>query len=223
MRRFQKTAIAILFALSLAPSHAAAFTGIGVGPSVGSDGIGADLFLKPSPFLMLRGGYRYAALDINREIDDIDYDLDVGFSSGVIAADIHPLANGLRVSGGVYLGGRNIELTAMPASPVTIGDQTFTPPEIGVINGVSDWSNAAPFIGIGFNNGANALKRFGFQALIGAMYIGEPDVTLDATGGLLANDPDFLAELDEEERRIEEDLNDFPVLPILSLGMTVRF
>ena len=214
-------AVCSLSLLAATPTHA--FTGVSAGASIGSDGIGPDVIVDVVPLVKARAGFRYASFNLNRTIDDIDYDLDVGFTSGVLGLDLHPVRNGLRLSAGAYIGDRTFVLDAMPASPVVIGDVTFQPAEVGTISGDVEWNSAAPFIGIGFNNGAYAVKRFGFQAMIGAMYMGEPDVNLTATGGLLATDPAFLAELAEEESRLQDDFDDFPVLPILSLGMTVRF
>lgn len=206
-----------------APTAASAGPTPGVGASIGSDGVGADAFLKLNPLLVARGGFRYADFTISREFDGIDYDADIGFTSGVVALDAHPFANGFRLSGGLYLGGRNIDLDATPASPVQIGDVTFTPEQVGTLTGRSEWNSAAPFVGIGFNNGANSLKRFGFQAMLGAMYMGEPDVTLTASDGLLSDDPLFLQQLAEEEEDLADDLDDIQFFPILNLGFSVRF
>ena len=205
------------------PGAAAAQTTLGVGASAGTDGIGADAMLKITPLFVARGGFRYADLSISREFDGIDYDADIGFTSGVVALDVHPLANGLRFSGGLYLGGRNLDLDANPAEPVEIGGQVFTPEQVGTLNGRSEWNTAAPFLGVGFNNGAHALKRFGFQAMLGVAYLGEPDVTLNAEGGLLSDDPVFLAQLAEEEAELNDDLDDIQFYPLLNLGLTVRF
>ncbi len=217
------TIFAAAAAMALAPLLCATAQPLGVGMSAGTDGIGADAMLKLSPLLVARGGVRYADFSIDREFDDIDYDADIGFTSGVVALDVHPFANGFRLSSGVYIGGRDIELRAAPASPVEIGDVVFTPEQVGVLNGRSEWNAAAPFIGVGFNNGAHALKRFGFQAMLGVAYIGDPEVSLDAEGGLLADDPLFQAQLAEEEAELEDDFDDFQVYPILNLGLTVRF
>ena len=213
-------AAAVACALSGA---AAAQTTFGVGASAGTDGVGADAMLKVTPLLVARGGFRYADFSISREFDGVDYDADIGFTSGVVALDVHPLANGFRVSGGLYLGGRNIDLDASPAAPVEIGDLVFTPEQVGMLTGRSEWNAAAPFLGVGFNNGAHALKRFGFQAMLGVAYLGEPDVTLEAEGGLLSDDPLFLAQLAEEEAALNDDLDDIQFYPLLNLGLTVRF
>ncbi|MCK5746332.1 MAG: hypothetical protein KAH44_08955 [Oricola sp.] len=214
---------AITAVLASAPCAAMAQTGFAVGPSVGTDGVGADLFYKAGPFVALRGGFRYADISLTENIDDVRYDLDFGFTSGVAALDLHPFANGFRLSGGAYFSGHKVDLGATPSRPVEIGEETYTPEEVGVLTGRSDWNNAAPFFGLGFNNGLKAEKRVGFQAMIGAAYIGDPEVTLAATGGLLASDPDFQNDIDEEAQRLADELDDFPFQPILNIGFTVRF
>lgn len=217
--------IAALTAIvSIAASGAAtAGTGAATSVSAGTDGIGGDLLYKVNAFVTARGGFRYAGFDFSKTIDGVNYDLDIGFTSGLAALDVHPAANGFLISGGAYFGDRNIGLEATPAAPVQIGNQVFTPQEVGVVNGTSDWNDAAPFVGIGFNNGVNAAKRVGFQAMLGVMYIGKPDVNLEATGGLLANDPTFLAELANEEQNLANDLDDIRFYPVASLGLTIRF
>ena len=220
--RIQIAAAALSIAL-LSPATAMAQTGISVGPSAGTDGIGADVFYKFNPVLAARGGFRYADFNVSHDFEDVRYDLDFGFTSGVAALDIHPFANGFRVSGGAYVSAHKVDLGATPSRPVEIGDRTYTPQEVGTLTGQSDWNNLAPFLGIGFNNSQNAVKRFGFQAMLGAAYIGEPDVVLAASGGLLASDPTFQDDIDEEAQKIENDLDDFPFQPILNVGFTVRF
>lgn len=223
MHKTTRIFAAALTAACALSGAASAQTTLGLGVSAGTDGVGADAMLKVTPLLVARGGFRYADLSISREFDGIDYDADIGFTSGVVALDVHPMANGFRLSGGLYLGGRDLGLDANPASPVEIGDVVFTPEQVGTLIGRSEWNTAAPFIGLGFNNGAHALKRFGFQAMLGVAYIGEPDVTLTAQDGLLADDPVFLAQLAEEEAELADDLDDVQFYPILNLGLSMRF
>ncbi len=204
-------------------SAGAAEAGAGFGASAGTDGLGADAYVKFNPIVTARGGFRYADLSVSRTIDDIDYDLDVGFTAGLAALDIHPFANGFHISAGGYFSDRTIDYQATPAAPVQIGDMVFTPQEVGTVAGASDWNDAAPFLGLGFNNRSLVTGPVAFQAMIGVMYIGEPDVSLEATGGLLANDPTFLDELAQEEQNLADDFDDFPVYPIVSLGLTVKF
>ena len=55
------------------------------------------------------------------------------------------------------------------------------------------------------------------------MFSGEPDVSLESRGGLFSGDPTFEAEVDREEQRIREDIEDFKVYPVIQIGLTYRF
>jgi hypothetical protein len=53
-------------------------------------------------------------------------------------------------------------------------------------------------------------------------FIGSPDVDLSATGPIASN-PDFMANLAEEEREINNDLEDFKFYPVLCMSLFYRF
>ena len=138
MRKTLQTLAALAGVLVSASGAALAQTGFSVGPSVGTDGIGADVFYKASPLVALRGGFRYGDFDLTRTIDDVRYDLDIGFTSGVAALDLHPFANGFRLSGGAYFSGRKVDLgadgvrlTALPPPPAARRAPPGTPPRRG--------------------------------------------------------------------------------------------
>ncbi len=60
----------------------------------------------------------------------------------------------------------------------------------------------------------------GFEA--GVLFQGSPKLNLAANGGLLANDPTFLQELEKERREAEDDA-DFKLWPVLQLNFAWRF
>ena len=216
-------AAAIVMSACFGFSNGASAGDFAVGVSASSAGVGPEVQYAVNPFLVARAGWGFADIGIERTIDDIRYDADVNFSSAWGAVNAHPFATGFMISGGAFFGDRTFDLDATPASPVEIGDTVFQPAEVGVLEGESDWGSVAPFLGIGYNNTFKGLTPVGFHALVGAMYIGEPDVTLEATGGLLANDPTFLAELAEEQDDLQDDLDDIPVYPVITLGISIRF
>ena len=51
---------------------------------------------------------------------------------------------------------------------------------------------------------------------------GEPEVTLVATG-LLADDPTFMASLENERLALEDDVSDFKAYPVISLSFVYNF
>lgn len=203
---------------ALAESNRAA-----IGLHAGTLGVGADIQVRTTDWLVLRGGGHFADVNIDRTFDDIDYDGDVGLTNGYVTADIHPFANGFFLSGGVILGDKTIDLTTTPSTPVEIGDVVFSPAEIGTLVGRVEGRSAAPFAGLGFDNAVTSDNQVGFSLLLGVAFTGEPTVDLEAVDGLLASDPTFLAELAEEEERLRQDARDFRFYPVARIGLTIGF
>jgi len=55
------------------------------------------------------------------------------------------------------------------------------------------------------------------------MDIGRLNVTLNAVGGLLANDPTFQSELADGGNRLRKDFDDIRFYPVVNLGLAIRF
>jgi hypothetical protein len=55
------------------------------------------------------------------------------------------------------------------------------------------------------------------------MYQGKGDVDLDAEDGLLSDDAILQENLAIEEEKVEDDLDDFVVYPVVGLAVTYRF
>ncbi len=55
---------------------------------------------------------------------------------------------------------------------------------------------------------------------LGVFYQGTPDVTLNQTGGVVAVSQ---ADLDAEEKNLEDDLDDFEFYPVATIGIHFRF
>ena len=194
-----------------------------VGLFGGTLGLGADVQVRTTDWLVLRAGGHWFDISIDEEYDDIDYDGDVGLSNAFLTADIHPFKNGFFLSGGLVLGDKSIGLSASPAEPVEIGDQVFTPEQVGVLTGEVTGRDAAPFVGLGFDNAVTNDNRIGFSLLVGVAFTGEPDVALNATGGILADDPNFREQLAREQENLRDDVDDFQYYPVARLGLTFGF
>ncbi|MEO0398553.1 MAG: hypothetical protein AAF224_03920 [Pseudomonadota bacterium] len=194
-----------------------------VGLYGGALGLGGDIQARTTDWLVLRAGGHWFDISIDEEYDGVDYDGDVGLSNAFLTADFHPFTNGWFISAGLVLGAKTIDLSATPAAPVEIGDQIFTPEQVGVLTGAISANDAAPFIGLGFDNAVTSDNRIGWSFLVGAAFTGESDVALTATDGLLADDPNFQAQLALEEDNLREDVDDYSVYPVARLGVTLGF
>lgn len=196
---------------------------VAVGVTAGTTGVGAEVQFALGSIFVLRGAIDTLGYDLDETYDDVDYSGRFDFDTVGGFVDLHPFANGFFVSGGAYVGQRDIGLNATPLAPVNIGGQTFTPAQVGTLTGQIKLKDAAPFAGLGFDNTFTRSSRWGFRALAGVAWSDEPEVGLESTGGSLSNDPTFRARLAEERASIQSDVEDYGFYPVLQLGLNYKF
>jgi hypothetical protein len=139
---------------------------------------------------------------------------------------VHPFRNAFFVSAGGFLGGRSVEVSGTPKRDVVIAGQVIPPPRFGRLVGEADFGDAAPFVGLGFNNTFTQGGRWGFKVLAGAAFGSDPTVELRREGGDVlpaAVQAQFDADREAEERDLEQELEDLKTLPVLQLGLAYRF
>lgn len=197
--------------------------GLAISGSVGTTGGTLEGQAQITPWLQLRGGFNYFEYSVDEEFDDIDYDGDLDLSTFGVFADLRPFSNSFVISGGAYIGDKTLNMLASPTGPVEIGDTTFTPDQVGMLQLDADMEETAPFVGIGFDTTFQGSGNFGFRGIVGAMFTGTPSINLESIGGQLSNDPTFLAEIEEEEANLRNDVDDFEVYPVIQLGVSYRF
>lgn len=209
-------AVAALPALAQAQSFA-------VGANIGTPGVGVQAAAQVNELVVVRGAVDGLSLSRDEEYSDIDYDGKAKLLTGGVFADFHPGGGAFFVSGGAYFGKRRIELSARPTASVEIGDQTYTPAQVGRLDGEAELSKVQPFVGLGFDNTFTGDRNWGFRALVGVSFSKRPDVELTASGGTLSADPTFQAQLQREEAEAREDAKDFRYFPVVQVGVTRRF
>jgi hypothetical protein len=214
---------AILTAALLTPLASANAQSFAVGANVGTPGIGVQAAFQASDVLVVRGTLDGLSFGRNETYSDVRYEGDAKLMTGGLFGDFHPGGGSLFVSGGAYFGKRKLELTARPTSSVEIGDQTFTPAQVGQLNGEAKLSKVQPFLGVGFDNTFTRESGWGFRAMAGVSFSKRPDVELNASGGTLSNDPNFLTRLAQEEAEARDDAEDFRYFPVVQVGVTRRF
>lgn len=207
----------------LLPAAAQAAPPIAVSGGVGTTGGIVELQTRLTRHVQLRGGYNYLSFSHGETYDGIPYDGDVKFSTGGAFIDFHPFGGSFLVTGGAYFGPKSVDLHAQPDQNVEIGSQTFTPAETGALDGKAKLNDTAPFLGLGWDTTFQGGGHLGFKFVAGAMYTGQPDVTLKATGGTLSNDPNFQQQVMQEQQKLQGDVDNFKVYPVIQAGLTVRF
>ncbi len=209
-------------ALSAAtPAFAQQSGGVSAGITAGTLGVGPEVAYRFSDNLGVRANATFFGLGRNVESDGIDYDGDLKLRSVGAMLDLHPFGNGFRVSAGARINSNKVRLKATPSDDVEVGEETYTPEEIGTLSGTVRANDVAPTLTIGWVGGKTRGLKFGIEA--GAMFHGSPKVrNLQATG-LLASDADFQDSLREEEEEVENDLDKFKLYPIVQLSIGYRF
>ncbi|MEM9705985.1 MAG: hypothetical protein AAF850_07900 [Pseudomonadota bacterium] len=202
----------------IAPTQAGQF--VAVGAHVGTTGIGGEAQVKVLPVAALRASGSWLNVSITEEYDGIEYDAEAAFSNAFITADVHPFATGFFLSAGAMFGGPALNLAATPSEPVEIGGVIFTPKQVGTLDGRVAGRNAAPFIGLGFDNALFRLLPPGFSFMAGVAFTGEPDVSLSARGGLLASDPVLQDAITREEDALRDETSGLQYYPVIRFGFT---
>lgn len=203
------------------PAFAQESGGVSAGITAGTLGIGPEIAYRFSDNLGVRGNATFFGLGRNVESDGIEYDGDLKLRSGGVMLDLHPFANGFRISAGARINSNKVRLTATPSDDVEIGEETYTPEEIGTLSGTVRANDFAPTLTIGWGGGTSRGLKFGIEA--GGMFQGSPKVRNLRATGMLGSDPDFQDSLREEEEEVESDLDNFKIYPILQLSLGYRF
>lgn len=222
MSRTAVASAALVLAGALCAASAQAAP-LGVGANIGTPGVGLQVSGQISSMVVLRANVDGMSLSRDEDYSDVSYDGKVKTLTGGLFADVHPGGGAFFVSGGAYAGERKIDLDAEPSAPVEIGGVTFTPAQVGRITGKASLSDFQPFLGMGFDNTFTSERGWGVRAMAGVAFSKKPKVELSASGGLLSEDPAFLARLRQEEADLREDAKDVRYFPVLQVGLTRRF
>jgi hypothetical protein len=191
----------------------------GVTAKVGTLGFGGDLTLRMGRYLSLRGGYNQLDLEGDITLDETDVRGDLNWQSIPLLLDVHPFANGFRVSGGVVRNNNELLLSADSGDILTIGGIDF---EVDDLDGIVEFDKTSYYAGIGYGAAAGKDGRWHFSCDFGVMFQGEPQV--DATA--VAADPRYQDVLDvaleEELDKYRDDIKNFQYYPVVSIGVSLR-
>lgn len=198
----------------------------GIGTGVSTAGINVEAKYAATNNLVLRGSVNTLPVSTDQNFDGVDYEASIDMLNVGAFADIYPFRNnGFNISGGVFAGDKSLDILGTPdaAQMVEIGDETYTGAEIGTLRGSVEYSNVAPFVGIGYDGFLNHDRLWSLSARAGVMLVGSPEVNLIAEGGLVSTQPDVQDELEREADNLQDELDEYKYYPVISLGITRRF
>jgi hypothetical protein len=201
----------------------AAATNFAIGGRAATTGFGGDLTMRMTSWLNVRASANMFGYAYSDTYDGVSYDAELDLQSAGVLADFHPFHGSFRVSVGAYANGNGIDFTGQPTQNVNIGGQSFTPAQVGTINGTVAFQEYAPYLGIGWGNAVGERKQLGFSLEVGVLFQGAPDVEMVSQGGLLSNDPTLISEMESEEQAIESDLSGMEYYPVVAMGVSWAF
>lgn len=218
----RRVTLILSIAILLGAGQAFAQDDFAVGAKVSTLGLGVDGVAKVNDSLNVRLGIQCFEYDKDGTESGINYDFDLGlFTVGTIA-DYFPFENGFRLSLGAFYNGNELDMKATAANSYEIGNTTYTPAEVGSLNGKIDFNELAPYVGIGWGNPFGKDSNWSFSCDLGIMYQGSPDVSLSADG-TLANNAAFRSDIEREVASLESDIDEYEYYPVISVAFTYKF
>lgn len=219
--RHVKTWLGTVLAITAVARPAGAQTGIGVGLRASTLGAGAELSIR-SAMVGLRVGGSYFTMTRNTTIDGIGYDLSPKLRNASAIVDLHPLRSAFHLSAGALWNGNQGNVVARLTGPITIGNTTYQPDEVGSLTGVVKYeSRVAPYLGLGFSGRGRVSLLFD----AGIVFSGYPKAQLTGTTNLTGQakvvfDQNVQQEIQDIQTEIES-RSYLKYYPVLSLGIRV--
>ena len=188
---------------------------------VGSLGGGGSASWRFASHLGLRVGADYFPYDHTGKIEDVKYNSEIRLLSGAVSVDVHPWKkSSFRISVGALINESQLNGSPNPNEDVTIDGITFTPADVGTLRLKINPQIVSPFISVGgtffyFDRA----RRWALGGELGVAYT-KWDVDMTHSAPPNATLDDAIA---NERKRIKNNLNDFPIWPIVKLQLTYSF
>lgn len=193
------------------------WTGVAIGASFGSLGVGAEGTFYLLDWLNFRVTANYLSLVYKTTIDRIDYDLDLSSLGALFLLDIYPGARrNVRITMGLTVKDTEVDILGEPRGNLNLGDQTFTPAQLGRLRGKAEYDIVAPYVGIGFGNAVRPDALMTFFMDVGVFFQGY-DLTLNAEGSDLGGVENLL------KPDIEDRLDWLKIYPVVTAGISYHF
>lgn len=217
--------------LSLVLLPASALAEVGIAGTAGTLGLGVELTVGGTQQIQGRLGVHGYDYSERREASDIEYDGEASLRTANAFVDWHPGGRGFRLTGGLVF--NNTEVTGSSLPPASgfydIGGVPVPVEILGTLDGKVDFDPIVPYAGLGWGRAPGSGSGFGVTLDLGVIFQGEGEVTLTPIipAGSPLNNPVAREALqiliDREERDLQNDVADYTLYPVVSLGISYRF
>ena len=225
--------IVMSLGLSLAlgiSSNAQIFDNHQMGVNVGTLGAGVEYSSSFNEMFALRTGFNTFSYSDSLTESGIKYDADLDLQTISLILDYHPFENGFRLSGGAMYNGNELKVSGKPdgtTGTIEINNVTYDSTQVGKVDGKVDFNNFAPYAGIGYSSSKTKSSGFSFNTEIGVLFQGSANAQLNATCGpaliIAGQCSNLQSNLVAEEKQLNDELSDFDMYPVVSIGLGYKF
>jgi hypothetical protein len=213
--------LALVTLAGSATTAPAADGGWTVGVLGGTQGLGPEIAYRGGDHFGMRGNAGYLSYNHDQTVNQISYSGKLKLNSVGLMADWYPMGGGFRFSLGARNNDNKIHINSTPASSVTVGNNVYTPAQVGTLSGVVTGNSFSPSFSLGY--GGTVAKGFTLGAELGVVFQGSPKVQNYQATGLLASNPAFQADLQTERTRVEDKVHSYQYWPIAQIQLLYRF
>lgn len=192
-----------------------------IGVTGGTLGAGPEVAYRYGQYIGVRASAGFLSYNHDETVSQIAYNGRLKLNSYGLAADVFPFGGGFRISAGARKNDNKIDLIGTPLTPVTIGNNVYSPAQVGTLSGTVEGNSFAPTFSLGY--GGALAKGFTLGAEIGVMFQGTPKVDNYRATGLLASTPAFQADLADERQKVDDKVHNFQYWPIAQILLLYRF
>ena len=203
-------------------------------------GLGADIAVPIGERVNLRGGFNVLQFGHDFDEEGIMYAAQLKLRSVSAHLDWFPFGGGFHVSPGVMLYNGNegaADATVPSGGTFALGDESLTSDPADPVRGtaaVSFERKVAPSVRIGWGNIVpRGNRRWSVPFEIGVVFSDEATTAFSLGGSACASDgtncrdiaadPELQAEVRKEQEQLNDDLSVLKVIPVISLGFSIRF
>jgi len=153
--------------------------------------------------------------------DQINYDANLKLENVAALADWHLFSGITHLTAGLIYNNNAFSMNAVPASgSFTINGVPYNTTQISSLSADTSFNKIAPYLGFGWSGRASK-TGFSFKSDIGVMFQGSPKATLTASNP--NNDPTLAAHVAAEQAKLDSDMENFKLYPVVSVGMAYAF
>lgn len=191
-----------------------------IGLKIGTTGPGLEVSKQICDAIDIRLGSTYFKTTMNMTPNN--YDVDIQADMTIVSQTVSVLGdfyNGekriFRFTGGLVYNLSSIFGSANTTESYTMGEVRIEAEDVGQITYDFTPNLINPYVGVGFGSIIPQDKKLSLSADVGMLYIGPPNVTLEADG--------FVAPTASQEDLIRSNISQMTLLPVLSLQLNYKF